>query len=319
MTSVIISNSTTTIESHAFAQCSGLTSIVIPESVENIGWLAFTDCSSLTSVTILNANPQKIIFTSYADLFGLRVNLSTATLYVPCGSKSAYEDAPVWQDFGTIIELSYSPITQLYPNIMNFTIALDGGEIQNGRLEIGAFSGNECRGTAVLQQTPGVAESSVSHSSTALQYAPAATQHFYLGFLSVYGNGDEDITFKVFDHNTGKEYEATIEPIAFAIDATYGSPEEPFQITIASSPLGNCKIQSDAVHIYPDSSGDKLIIQYPWSSIDQLEIIDLNGRIIWKETGFASEFVNVTSLLKGVYILKLVNDNSVSVYKFIKK
>jgi len=318
----MIPNDVTTIEMFAFLNCINLTSITIPSSTTNIADYAFFGCSGLTSITNLNSSPQNIntdMFTGYSGLSGIRINLSNLTLYVPAGSKSLYQAAPVWQDFGTIIELSYSPVTQPYPNIMNFTVAvsLDGDEIQSGRFEIGAFSGNECRGSAVLQSIPVTSQQSNSHGSAALQYAPAATQHSYLGFLSVYGNGDENITFKVFDHDTGKEYAAAIAPVAFAIDAKFGSPEEPFQIIIVS-PTGIPNIQSGSVAVFPDS-GERLIIRRPWSVIDRLEISDLNGRILWQESGFASESVNIASLAKGMYILKLVKDNRVSVYKFVKK
>ena len=47
--------SVTSIGSHAFEDCSGLTSITIPNSVTSIGEDAFYGCKSLTSVTIPNS------------------------------------------------------------------------------------------------------------------------------------------------------------------------------------------------------------------------------------------------------------------------
>jgi len=104
--------------------------------------------------------------------------------------------------------------------------------------------------------------------------------------------------------------------LSFASDAIQGSPAEPFRITL--SPTGISNIQSGSVTVYLDPLHQKLIIRYPWNIIDRLEIVDLNGRIIWQTTNFTSESVDVSSLAKGVYILKLVKDNQVSVYKFIK-
>ena len=51
-TSFEIPYGVTSIASHAFDSCSGLTSIVIPDSVTSIGSYAFYHCSSLTSVVI---------------------------------------------------------------------------------------------------------------------------------------------------------------------------------------------------------------------------------------------------------------------------
>ena len=97
LTTINIGNNVTNIPVLAFAFCTGLTEITIPSSVNSIGDYAFNTCSSLTSVTNLNPMPQTIS----AGVFG-GVNISNATLTVPCPSLSQYQAAPVWQDFGTI-------------------------------------------------------------------------------------------------------------------------------------------------------------------------------------------------------------------------
>ena len=130
LTSVSIPNSVTVIGSSAFSCCSSLTSIDIPNNVTTIGALAFAGCVNLTSITIpskvtkfgayyiaaeiaeskcfygckalkevhiKNPNPPAILedtFSVYAD----------ATLYVPIGSKEAYQNHSIWGKFGTIIE-----------------------------------------------------------------------------------------------------------------------------------------------------------------------------------------------------------------------
>ena len=55
LTSVTIPNSVTSIGDAAFSGCSGLTSVTIPNSVTSIGDYAFRDCIGLTSVTIGNS------------------------------------------------------------------------------------------------------------------------------------------------------------------------------------------------------------------------------------------------------------------------
>jgi len=103
LTSITIPNSVTTIGNNAFASCDGLTSVTIPSSVTFIGAWAFSGCGNLTSVTVKSKTP---ITTSeefaYSFPFSNRAN---ATLYVPEGSKAAYQAAAYWNEFKEIVEI----------------------------------------------------------------------------------------------------------------------------------------------------------------------------------------------------------------------
>ena len=103
LTSVTIPNSVTSIGEEAFSYCSGLTSVTIPNSVMSIGNSAFRDCTSLTSVTTLNPTPVAI--TEYVF-----TNRKKATLYVPKGSKTAYQAADYWKEFKEIVEIDVTSI-----------------------------------------------------------------------------------------------------------------------------------------------------------------------------------------------------------------
>ncbi len=97
LTSVVIPNGVTSIGGYAFSSCSGLTTVSIPNSVTTIGLQAFYNCSVLTSVTVGTKVPitiQNYTFTNSAN----------ATLYVPKGSKAAYQAANYWKEFKAIIE-----------------------------------------------------------------------------------------------------------------------------------------------------------------------------------------------------------------------
>ena len=110
LTSIVIPNGVTTIGSHAFCDCSGLTSIDIPNSVTTIGYSAFYGCDNLTSVTVEMDAPLTIVentFTSRTD----------ATLYVPAGSKAAYEAAAYWKEFKEIEE--FMPVGYIFTAEVN--------------------------------------------------------------------------------------------------------------------------------------------------------------------------------------------------------
>ena len=92
-----------TISQYAFLNCSELKSLSFPMSLNYIGRSSFSGCSGLTSVKVLAKTP------STAEN-GAFPTYQTITLYVPKGSKAAYEVADVWKDFSSIVELD-DPLT----------------------------------------------------------------------------------------------------------------------------------------------------------------------------------------------------------------
>lgn len=99
LNSVTISDGVTSIGDGAFINCRGLISITIPGSVTYIGSVAFKGCNGLCFVIVKNQTPSTIDRSTFSN----RVN---ATLYVPKGSKEAYENADYWKEFKEIKEFA---------------------------------------------------------------------------------------------------------------------------------------------------------------------------------------------------------------------
>ena len=121
LTSVTIPNSVTHISSYAFMDCTNLTSITIPNSVTSIGDWAFSGCSGLTSLTIPNSvtsialnafsgcSNLKNVTSEILTPFAIQDNVfegiaSGATLTVPKGTKSAYQNTAGWNRFTNITD-----------------------------------------------------------------------------------------------------------------------------------------------------------------------------------------------------------------------
>ena len=98
ITTIDLPNSVTSIQNDVFNGCTALTEIIIPSGVTDIGSNAFKGCTNLASVTSLATTPP----VAGTDAFN-KIN-ADATLYVPKGSKSAYESALGWDLFTNIVE-----------------------------------------------------------------------------------------------------------------------------------------------------------------------------------------------------------------------
>ena len=118
LTSVTIGNAVSSISEYAFAGCIRLTSVTIPNSVTSIGQRAFSNCSGLTSVTIgtgVTSIGESAFYgcSGITDIYANRTyppladncGLNTAaTLWVPCGTVSAYSGSSFWGNFSDIRE-----------------------------------------------------------------------------------------------------------------------------------------------------------------------------------------------------------------------
>lgn len=124
LNNITIPNSVTIIDDQAFSGCNNLRNIKLSSSLIKLGYGAFQYCQALTSFsipasvvtiearvfdhsgikTIYSYPVSPVVTIPYNEMFQ-EFDKSNCVLYVPIGSKSAYQNAYEWKDFKSIIEM----------------------------------------------------------------------------------------------------------------------------------------------------------------------------------------------------------------------
>lgn len=211
-----IPETVTSIDMYAFSHCTSLTSIEIPASVTSVKMCAFYSCTGLNSITVWADNPPAYGYDVFQD-----VNTSLITLYVPCGSLEAYQNAEGWNEFTDCIEMCPShwiPVAPgLYSNstIIQGVIFINGVEQYSDQLELGVFCGEECRG-----------------SQRASYFPPTGR---YIVQMMVFGENNDVLSFRLYDHQQQQEILLTPPANVIFNDDGYGTLLEPYVLNFASS------------------------------------------------------------------------------------
>jgi Flp pilus assembly protein protease CpaA len=138
LTTITIPNSVTSIGYGAFSACYGLTSLTIPISVTSIGDWAFSYCWNLTDVYVFWMTSPSILYSEYVFY---AVGVPGVYLHIPQGTLSIYQDAPIWQNFLLVDDITgvkQIPPTsmKIYPNPVKEELKIESGELQINSVEI---------------------------------------------------------------------------------------------------------------------------------------------------------------------------------------
>lgn len=109
--------SVTSIMSHAFCGCSGLTSVTIPIDVTSIGEDAFYDCTSLKEMHCNALIPPKLLSGTF-----MNVNKDSCILYVPKGTYQIYKNSAEWGDFKQMVEDNFMAIAKTNKTVDGFYV-----------------------------------------------------------------------------------------------------------------------------------------------------------------------------------------------------
>ncbi len=203
----VIPDDVTVIGRYAFFYCleNGSYSITLPSVLSTIEYGAFYGCSGLSEITSLASTPPSVENKAFDY-----VNKSIP-VYVPAGTVNAYKSAYGWSEFTNIREIGthWSPISGTENNmIVNGIIKINNEQQYNPLLEVGAFCGDECRGSSFARLFPPTGE--------------------YVAQITIVSNATdgETINFRLYDHEIQAEPDVvcfnTIEFVADGEIGTYG-------------------------------------------------------------------------------------------------
>ena len=98
VSSMVIPEDITELRSYFLSYCPELTSVELPSTLTEIWKYSFSNDPKLKTVTCKAATPPKTWYVFRGT------PIDSATLRVPAGSKTLYQAAEGWKDFGTIVE-----------------------------------------------------------------------------------------------------------------------------------------------------------------------------------------------------------------------
>ena len=157
-----------------------------------------------TCTLTANANAG-YVFTNWTENGQL---VSTAVSY----SFNVTGDRALVANFETT-ENHWNPVPgSMYSNSTTIigVILINGIEHYTDHLELAVFSGDECRGTCRPEEF--------------------FLTHRYLANVNVYGEVDDELTFKLYDHSLQQEFDLTSPASVLFTDDGYGTPIMPYEL-----------------------------------------------------------------------------------------
>jgi hypothetical protein len=202
-----------------------------------------------------------------------------------------------------IIVIQASSVENKYQLSMTVTsiATIDNLEIANGDIQLTAFIDNQNRGTATLKYV--------------------ASCKRYMAFLMVWGNGDDinkTITFKSYDPTSTTELTAINSSLIFMPENITGSAVNPYAINFSKKITGVDNFLENKVVVYPNPITEAFRIK-GLVGINSILLTDLNGKNLIQKQISNNETVSISTLPKGIYVLKISNKEGVEERKIVKK
>ncbi|MBP5572917.1 MAG: T9SS type A sorting domain-containing protein, partial [Bacteroidales bacterium] len=149
-----------------------------------------------------------------------------------------------------------------------------------GNYEIGAFVGDECRGSARLQRV--------------------GSQ--YIAYLSVSGEEGETVRFKLYDVTNNVEQGLAEEQVSYVSNAITGTTHEPVVLHFRGTTDVN--EQASQVRVFPNPADEWITIES--EALQSATLFTLTGQqLLHEPIQSGSTRLNVSALAPGLYLLQL--------------
>ena len=167
--------------------------------------------------------------------------------------------------------------------VMLATLDADRFAMAAGNYEIGAFVGDECRGSARLQQVG-------SH---------------YIAYLTIGGNTGEAVHFRLYDVANAMELGLAEEQMTYVANAVTGTTHEPVVLHFRSTGIGEG--DHNMVSVYPNPTKDKVMVE--GDAIETVKVYNVLGQLVQMEQcGNTSNVeLHLNGLSAGVYTVEVTN------------
>ena len=187
----------------------------------------------------------------------------------------------------------WTPRSSAFANNMTITAVLNVDGVEMGdNYEVAAFANGEVRGSARPI------------------YVDAIDR--YVLFLTVHGEGDEELTFKYIDLDTNEEHSLS-NVVTYSNDAILGSLSEPMVLVCGTMGIG--ENAANTLSIYPNPTTTNTAISFE-TAYDMVEVFNSLGVKV-------AEYRNVDSIdgieAAGVYVIRVTNDSTVQNCRLIVK
>jgi len=180
-------------------------------------------------------------------------------------------------------------------------VELDDEELSSDTYELAAFDANgECRG------------------SVQLVYAEPLSR--YVAFLTISGKDATELSFRLYDTETGMEYYDAEESFSFVANTNIGNASELYVIHFR----GTTGVDEFAnrVQVYPNPVAPNerfsIVMNTESKAPVRVEIVNALGAIVSVETSTQNPVVIVAPTTAGVYTMRIITeDKGTAVCKLI--